>query len=209
MNSRRRVNSTVMPLFMKKTIVHLLLVFGLLFAVAVNIDAQTAPTSEEISDAQKLFTGLLKDEARARRHVSFLVDYVHKSPWNFSTLVTLTQRLSVAGAEVAAIDDTLTPCGDMAVAIGGDDRQERFTAIVNIIMHLERGPESVAFYLNTLEDAGVPVFDFLGEAFGYSPDKVRDLAAANRIRREGAKRLLLESFTRHYGGLAAKMKDKH
>jgi hypothetical protein len=179
----------------------------LLFLGAVH--GQTAPTAEQITDAQKLFTGLLRDETRARRHVLFLADYVHRSPWRFEILVTLTQRLSVAGADVVVVDDALTPCGDMAVAIGGDDREERFTAIVNIIIHLERGPDSVASYLSTLEDAGVPVFDFLGEAFGYSPDKVRDLAAANRIRRVGAKRLLLEAFTRHYGGLAAKMAEKH
>jgi hypothetical protein len=96
----------------------------------------------------------------------------------------------------------------MAVALGGEDREDHFAQIVNVMFRLQQGPEDVIVCLTALEQIGVPAFNLLGESTGKTPAQVRKLALEDRLRREPAKRILLDAFRRHYFGLAEKIAKK-
>lgn len=178
---------------------------ALLIIAAPPVSAQTTTDRALI-----VFTQILHDEDRSQKHVAFLTSYQQRSPWKFTTLVEVTQRLAIAGYDLKEVDEALEPCGDMASAIATKDDDEKFAAIVYLIFGLD--PDSnappVGEILAQLETQGVPAYKFLAEATGVKITRIQTLASTNRLHGDAAKQLLLASFTRHYGGLAAKLAQK-
>ena len=136
---------------------------------------------------------------------------MQRSSWHFETLVEVTQRLAVEGIDIHQVDAALEPCGDMASAITADDSDSRFAQIVLLISPLEKQTSTEDLYtsLYELDNLGVPAFQFLAEFTGTPLRKIKDYARDGRLKAEGVRDILLASFTLHYGGLAAKLAQKH
>jgi hypothetical protein len=179
------------------------------YAQATNTRPPT-PDDEAVR-AIIVFTRILDSKEKALDHVAYLATYRMRAPWQFSTLVEITQRLAVMGFDIKEVDASLVPCGDMAAALTTEDDDERFARIVFLIFELTAGDldgQLVRDSLLGLEGLGVPITKLLSEATGLKPAKVRDLIMNGRLRGGVAKRVLLDGFTRHYGGLAAKLADE-
>ncbi len=184
-----------------------------LFAVMTICTAQAVaqkqrvPSANEFDRAKAIFAKILRNDDAAQRHLLYLSAYLDRSPWQFRTLVSVTQRLAVSGVSIQEIDDALIPCGDVAIAASVEDDDDVFAQIVLLTLSLKT-EEHTATALRAFEDTGVPVFNLLGEALGYAPEKVRNLAESGRLKGEGTKKILLEAFTRHYDGLAKQRAEK-
>jgi hypothetical protein len=76
----------------------LCLLIGAIAASSTAQPAQRLPPDAEVARAIVIFAELLHDEQGAKTHVGYLLSYMQKSPWEFSTLVEITQRLTVASA---------------------------------------------------------------------------------------------------------------
>jgi hypothetical protein len=165
------------------------------------------PSDTELAEAQKVFTAILKDDEKAQKHVYLVAGYTLHSPFRFSSLISMTQRLAVADFPVADIDEALLPSGDMAIAAGGSlaEQESRLSAIVGVLMRMQVGRDKVSTCLDVLEQNDVPAYVYIAEATGRSVEWVRKMADDDRMRGDVTKRLLLDAFRRKFSGLAEKV----
>jgi hypothetical protein len=194
---------------MKFRLLPLILVALLFFGGGARAQ-EDSPSAQDIAAARTLFATILKSEDKAKDHVITILAYSMHSPYSFSLLQTMTQRLAVAGFSIDEIDEALKPCGDMAIAAGGD-RDEwglRLVAVLSVILRLKHGPDSVGNCLDVLEAADVPAYSYLAEASGKTVQNIRSLVDQNRVRREGAGKIMLLAFRIHFDGLAEKFRDR-
>jgi|ERR1041384_3816474 hypothetical protein len=169
--------------------------------------AQRTPTQDELDRAQLVLGRALNNEKDAEHHILFLQSYLEQAPWQFRTLVDITQKLLAGRESLADIQRAIPACGDAAVAATVEDDDATYERIVLALFSVKTGRDPVAG-LSELESNGVPAFDLLGEATGYSASKVRTLADAGRIKSKGAFDILLVAFERKYNGLAAKRAEQ-
>lgn len=186
---------------------HATLIFAIVLVMASAAYGQRTPTKDELDRAQLVLSRALNSESDAEHHILFLQGYLEQSPWQFRTLVEISQKLLSVRESLADIQRAITACGDAAIAATVEDDDATYQRIVLALFSVKTGRNPIAG-LNELESNGVPAYDLLGEATGYSASKVRDLAEAGRIKSKGAFNILLVAFERKYNGLAAKRAEQ-
>lgn len=178
------------------------LILLLLFSPAQAQDEQSK------KDAVAIFTRLLKSESEAEQLVNYLSTFTALSPWQFSTLTTLSQRLIVADFKSKEIMPTLMPCGDMAAALDFDDYG--YAELVLRMARLRMDTERYAPYahLSALERLGVPAYKILAEQIGKSTEEAQRMARRDEINGAGAFGALLDWYSQKYKGVAADVAKK-
>lgn len=185
---------------------HATLVFALLlFASAAY--GQRTPTKDEVDRAQLVLSHALNSESDAEHHVLFLQSYLERSPWQFRTLVNITQKLLAVRQSLGDIQRAITACGDAAVAATVDDNDATYERIVFAVFSVKTDRDPIAGF-SELESSGVPAWSLLGEMTGTPVSKMRQLAEARRINSKAAFDILLTAFERKYKGLAAKRAEQ-
>jgi len=169
--------------------------------------SQRAPTKDEIDRAQLVLGRVLKSESDAEHHLLFLESYVERSPWQFRTVIDISQKLLLAHESLADVQQAIVACGDAAVAATVEDDDAIFERIVFALFAV-KSDRGVLTGLSELESCGIPVYDLLGEMTGMTPAKARSLAEAGRIKPKGAFQILMDAFGRKYHDLAAKRADQ-
>src|SRR3989442_761827 len=121
-----------------------------------------------------ILNGLLHSEAAARAVVGRARAYADDSPFNYSAILKITERLAIkdfCGAEILGI---IKSCGDVVAAIDGDDAD---LAEVALSMADLRTTETEGYtVLSALDYKGIPVFNLLGKMTGKSPDYIKRAA---------------------------------
>jgi phage tail tape-measure protein len=186
---------------------HAALLLGIVLLSSTAGYGQRTPTKDEIDRAQLVLSRALNSDSAAEHHILFLQSYVERSPWQFRTLVNISQKLLAVGESLADIQRSISACGDAAVATSVNDDDATYERIVFALFSVKRGRDSLEG-LAELESEGVPAYVLLGEATGYSASKIRGLAEAGRIKSRGAFDLLLDAFERKYSGLAIKRAEQ-
>lgn len=186
---------------------HATLIFAIILVIASAAYGQRTPTKDELDRAQLVLSRALNSESEAEHHILFLQSYVEESPWQFRTLVNITQKLLAARQSLGDIQRALTACGDAAVAATVDDDDATYEQIVFALFAVKTERDPIAG-LTELEFNGVPAWGLLGEMTGTPVAKMRQLAETRRINPKAAFDLLLTAFERKYNGLAAKRAEQ-
>jgi len=169
--------------------------------------SQRAPTQDEIDRAQLVLGRVLNSESDAEHHLLFLQSYIEQSPWQFRTVVDISQKLLSAHESLGDVQRAIVACGDAAVAASVEDDDLVFERITFALFAV-RSERTVISALSELESAGIPVYDLLSAMTGLSPAKTRALAEAGRVNPKGTFQVLLDAFERKYQGLAAKRAEQ-
>jgi hypothetical protein len=203
-----RVNSGVIwlhtPIMMLK---HATLIFAIVLVIASAANGQRTPTKDELDRAQLVLSRALNSESDAEHHILFLQGYLEQSPWQFRTLVNITQKLLAVRQSLGDIQRAITACGDAAVAATVEDDDAAYEQIVFALFAVKIDRDPIAG-LTELELNGVPAWGLLGEMTGTPVAKMRQLAEARRINSKAAFDILLTAFERKYNGLAAKRAEQ-
>src|ERR1043166_4302976 len=186
---------------------HATLIFAVIFLIASAANGQRTPTQDELDRAQLVLSRALNSESEAEHHILFLQSYVEESPWQFRTLVNITQKLLAARQSLGEIQRAITACGDAAVAATVEDDDATYEQIVFALFAVKTDRDPIAG-LTELELNGVPAWRLLGEMTGTPVAKVRQLAEARGINSKAVFDILLDAFERKYNGLAAKRAEQ-
>jgi len=183
------------------------LIVALFLLSASAAYGQRTPTKDELDRAQLVLSRALNSESDAEHHILFLQSYLERSPWQFRTLVNITQKLLAVRQSLADIQRAITACGDAAVAATVEDDDVTYVRIVFALFSVKTDRDPIAG-LSELESNGVPAWSLLSEMTGTPVSKVRQLAEAHRINSKGTFDVLLTAFERKYNGLAAKRAEQ-
>jgi hypothetical protein len=186
---------------------HATLIFALFLLFASAAYGQRTPTKDEVDRAQLVLSHALNSESDAEHHILFLQSYLKRSPWQFRTLVNITQKLLAVRQSLGDIQRAITACGDAAVAATVDDDDATYERIVFAVFSVKTDRDPIAGF-SELESNGVPAWSLLGEMTGTPVSKMRQLAEARRINSKAAFDILLTAFERKYKGLAAKRAEQ-
>ena len=186
---------------------HATIIFAIVIVIASAAYGQRKPTKDELDRAQLVLSRALNSESDAEHHILFLEGYLEQSPWQFRTLVEISQKLLSLRESLGDIQRAITACGDAAIAATVEDDDATYQRIVFALFSVKTGRNPIAG-LDELESNGVPAYDLLGQMTGLSTSKVRDHAEAGRMKSQGAFKVLLEAFERKYGGLASKRAEQ-
>jgi hypothetical protein len=186
---------------------HATLIFAVFLLFASAAYGQRTPTKDELDRAQLVLGRALNNESDAEHHILFLQSYLERSPWQFRTLVNITQRLLAVRQSLADIQRAITACGDAAVAATVEDNDATYERIVFALFSVKTDRDPIAG-LSELESNGVPAWILLGEMTGTPASKMRQLAEARRVNSKAVFDILLTAFERKYNGLAAKRAEQ-
>lgn len=176
----------------------LLLISLSLFATATA--AIQKPTDEDAALTQRayvIFGKLLKSDAAGKKFVDDLYAYSLKSPWQYGTIVQLSQRLVSNGYKKEDVLPLLKPCGDAAVGLRVEAEDTDFARLVGEMYDVKNEPSQVAINIAALEREGLPAIQILSEATGEPKEKIIRLANDNRLRAPMVYKILLEGFEVH------------
>jgi len=186
---------------------HATLIFAVFLLFASAAYGQRTPTKDELDRAQLVLGRALNSESDAEHDILFLQSYLERSPWQFHTLVNITQKLLAVRQSLADIQRSITACGDAAVAATVEDDDATYERIVFALFSVKADRDHVAG-LSELESNGVPAWSLLGEMTGTPVSKSRQLAGTRRINSKAVFDILLTAFERKYNGLAAKRAEQ-
>ncbi len=174
----------------------------LLCICTLNMLAQEVETDDQLAArALPTFTKLLRSEKDARELILNLQNHKAHSPYQLSTILTVAQRLIVAGVSSSEVVPLIAPCADAAAAINGDDGTFGGVALLMGALKIKRDAYENLYAIDQL---GVPAFDLLGVQIGRTREQTIKLALDGRLKPDMAAEALLEIFTRRYGGIAEK-----
>src|SRR5438132_12732369 len=98
-----------------------LFIVGSLFLTYSVSYGQRAPTQDELDRAQLVLGRVLNSESDAEHHLLFLQSYIEQSPWQFRTVVDISQKLLSAHESLGEVQRAIVACGDAAVAASVED----------------------------------------------------------------------------------------
>lgn len=121
---------------------------------------QRTATKDELDRAQLVLSRALDSESDADHHILFLQGYQEHAPWQFRTLVNITQKLLAVRQSLADIQRAITACGDAAVAASLEDDDANYERIVLALFAVKTDRDPIAG-ISELESSGVPAWVYL------------------------------------------------
>lgn len=179
--------------------------FGLLTAAGVSFGLKTVASLESSQIAFETFIGSAKEAAKFTKQ---LQKVAASTPFEFTDLTALAQRLLAAGFAVRDVVPTITAIGDAVAGLGGSP--ELLGQVSNAIAQIQVKGKLSNEELLQLSEAGVPAVRILADAFGYSTEKLQKLASEGKITAADAIPKLVEGIekgtksVRGFGGLMEK-----
>lgn len=140
----------------------------------VGIGTAALTAAGDMEQAQIGFTTLLKSGDAASAMLANLRDFAAKTPFQFTELVTASQRLMALGFSAAEVIPTLKSVGDAVSALGAGP--EIMNRIILALGQMRNSAKLSAADMKQLTEAGIKGWQYLSDATGIAMTDIQDKA---------------------------------
>lgn len=151
-------------------------VFGLLTAAAGVFGLRTVASLESSQIAFETFLGSAQ---KASSFIKELQALAKSTPFEFTDLTQLSQRLLAAGFSAKSVVPTITAIGDAVAGLGGSP--ELLGQVANAFAQIQTKGKLSNEELLQLSEAGVPAVRILADAFGVTTGQLQKMAEQGKI----------------------------
>lgn len=167
---------------------------------AISIFGIKAAASFE--SAQIAFTTMLGSEQQANAFLEDLRDFATSTPFEFTQLTEMSQRLLAMGFAAEEILPTLSSVGDAVAALGGDP--QKLDAVVRALGQIRAKGKASAEEMLQLSEAGVPAWEYLAAALGTTIPQAMQAVTDGSVDARMTLTAVLSGMTRDFDGLMEK-----
>jgi len=163
-----------------------------------------------LQTAQIGFTTMLGSAEKAQAFLDDMAEFAVKNSavFEFPSLIEASKRMLAYGFTAEEVLPTLQAVGDTAAAVGsGAVGIDRITLALG---QIRAKGKLTAEEMRQLTEAGVPAWEMLAEAMGFSADevdKVMDMVSKGLVSGSKAVEMLTKGMTKRFGGMMENMKD--
>ena len=154
------------------------------------------------------FTTMLGSAEKAQAFLDDMADFATKTPFEYPELLEASKRMLAYGFAAKEVLPILRAVGDTAAAVNsGADGIDRITLALG---QIRAKGKLAAEEMRQLTEAGVPAWEMLAEAMGFSADevgKVMDMVSKGLIPSGKAIEMLTAGMTKRFGGMMASMEN--
>jgi len=161
-----------------------------------------------LQTAQIGFATMLGSAEKAQKFLDDMADFAVRTPFEYPELLEAAKRMLAYGFAAEEVLPTLRAVGDTAAAVNsGAVGIDRITLALG---QIRAKGKLAAEEMRQLTEAGVPAWEMLAEAMGFSADevgKVMDMVSKGLIPGYKAVEMLTAGMTKRFGGMMASMED--
>ena len=170
------------------------------FLTAVGaLTRQAVLLSASFEQSQMAFTTMLGSKSKADAFLSTLQQFANVTPFKFSDLTTMTQRLMAYGFESKSIIPTLTAIGDSVSALGGSP--EMLNRVVTAMGQIRAKGKLSAEEMRQLAEAGIPAWQMVANYLGTTIPVAMKRAETGAIDAASALTALTSGMNSQFGGM--------
>lgn len=163
----------------------------------VGIGTAALTAAGDMEQAQIGFTTLLKSGDAASAMLANLRDFAAKTPFQFTELVTASQRLMAMGFAANEVIPTLRSVGDAVSALGAGP--EMMNRIVLALGQMRNSAKLSAADMKQLTEAGISGWRYLSEATGIAMTDIQD-KAKDVLTGAQAAQIVMQGMARDFAG---------
>lgn len=156
--------------------------------------------ASSFEQSKMALTSMIGSEKLAVDFLEKLQRFANVTPFQFTQLVPMSQRLMAYGFSFKEVIPTLTAVGDATSALGASS--ETLDRIVLAIGQIKAKGKISGEEMRQLAEAGIPAWDMLAKAIGKSiPETMRLSEKLTGIQAEIGLPALLQGMESRYGGM--------
>lgn len=146
------------------------------------------------------FTTMLGSASKANVFIKELKDFAVKTPFEFSTLITASQRLMALGFSAEKVQPMLASVGDAVAALGGS-MQDSGQRIIRALGQMQAKGKVSAEEMMQLSEAGISAWQYLADAYGVTTAEIMETSRKTAVDSGTAITAIMEGMTNDFGGM--------
>lgn len=152
--------------------------------------------------AEIAFTTMLGSADKARAMLDDLKDFAAKTPFEFSELVTASQKMLAMGFAAEQVRPTLTAIGDAVAGLGGG--AGLIDQVTRAMGQMQAKGRAMSQEMLQLTEAGIPAWQILADKIGVSIPEAMKLVEKGAVDADTAIGALVDGMNARFGGMMAK-----
>lgn len=152
--------------------------------------------------AEIAFTTMLGSADKARAMLDDLKDFAAKTPFEFSELVTASQKMLAMGFAAEQVRPTLTAIGDAVAGLGGG--AGLIDQVTRAMGQMQAKGRAMSQEMLQLTEAGIPAWQILADKIGVSIPEAMKLVEKGAVDADTAIGALVDGMNSRFGGMMAK-----
>jgi tape measure domain-containing protein len=158
--------------------------------------------NSQLQNAEMAFTSMMGSGEKAQAFLGDLKQFAIATPFEFTDLVSASQRMTALGFSAEDILPALQKVGDASAAMGGS--KDVLDGVIRAMGQIKMKGKVQAEEMNQLAERGIPGWEMLAEKIGVSIPEAMEMSRKGAIDADTAIAALLEGMDKRYGGLMEK-----
>jgi tape measure domain-containing protein len=146
------------------------------------------------------FTTMLGSAGEANKFIKELKEFAVRTPFEFSQLITASQRLMALGFSAEKVQPMLAAVGDAVAALGGT-MQESGQRVIRALGQMQAKGKVSAEEMMQLSEAGISAWQYLADAYGVTTAEMMERSKKTAVDSGKAIQAIMAGMSNDFGGM--------